>query len=63
MLNLLVRLLLLAAAGIASWFVAYDQPNFSVVQMVVALILFGLVVFGLALWPRGWWSRLGRRGR
>lgn len=63
MLNLLVRLLLLAAAGIASWLVARDQPNFSVVQMVIALLLFVLAVFILAFWPRGWWGRLGRHGR
>lgn len=49
MINLLIRVILLPAGFIASWFVAKDAPNFGAVQTVTAvfLLVFILVVFGL----------------
>jgi hypothetical protein len=47
--NLLIRLILIPAGIIASWFVAKDAPNFGAVQTMVAifLLVFVLLVFGL----------------
>ena len=58
MLNPIIRPIMILAAIIASYFVARDAVNFSIVQMVVALLLLaGLVavtVFWelLADWPK-----------
>ncbi len=45
----LIRIILIPAGFIASWFVAKDAPNFGAVQTMVAifLVVFILVVFGL----------------
>ncbi len=45
----LIRLILIPAGVIASWFVARDAPNFGAVQAMAAvfLVVFILVVFGL----------------
>jgi hypothetical protein len=57
-LNWLIRPILLLAAVIAGWLVAKDAPNFTVIQMVVAIFLLtvviGLAAFweGLASWLR-----------
>ncbi len=59
MLNLIVRGLLLVAAVIAGWLVARDAPNFGVVQMAIALLLFVAVLFVFALWPSRWFERFG----
>ncbi len=59
MLNLLVRLLFMAAGVITSWLVARNEPNFSVIQMTVAVLLFVLFVFVLAFWPKQWAAKLG----
>ncbi len=56
MLNWLVRLLMICAAGIAGWFVARDAPNFSLVQLSVLLVLMAIVIAAatsLALLDRG----------
>ena len=47
--NLLIRLILIPAGIVASWFVAKDAPNFGAVQAMVAvfLLVFVLLVFGL----------------
>ncbi len=51
MISWIVRLLMIAAGVVTSWFVAKDAVNFGVVQMMVALLLLTLVVavlrFGL----------------
>ena len=49
MINLVIRLVLIPASFIASWFVAKDAPNFGAVQTMVAvfLVVFVLVVLGL----------------
>ncbi len=39
MIKWLVRPIMLVAAVIAGWFVARDAVNFSIIQMVVALLL------------------------
>jgi hypothetical protein len=45
----LIRLILIPAGFIASWFVAKDAPQFGAVQAMAAvfLVVFILVVFGL----------------
>ena len=60
MINLLVRILLLAGAAVAGWLVTEIDPKFQVIQMVVAVLLFALVVFVLAFWPGRWFGRGGR---
>jgi ABC-type phosphate transport system permease subunit len=55
-----VRLLLIAAGTVTSWFVAKDAPGFGVVQMMVATLLVALVVAVIAFWPARWAHRLDR---
>ncbi len=50
--SVIARLLLLLAAPIAALFVARDALNFSVVQMMVASVLFAILVAAAAFWPR-----------
>lgn len=45
----LLRLILIPAGVIASWFVAKDAPNFGIVQSMVALFLIVFVVAVIAL--------------
>jgi hypothetical protein len=45
----LLRLILIPAGIIASWFVAKDAPNFGIVQSMVALFLIVFVVAVIAL--------------
>ena len=51
MLGWIVRVLLVLAGFITSWFVARDALNFGIMQMVVAVILFTLIVAVAAFWP------------
>ncbi len=51
MLGLVIRILLVLAGLIASWFVARDALNFEITQMVVAVFLFTLAVAIAAFWP------------
>lgn len=46
----LIRPILFVAAIIAGWFVASDAPNFSVVQMAVAVLLIAGIVAIAAFW-------------
>jgi type II secretory pathway component PulJ len=55
-----VRLLLIAAGTVTSWFVAKDAPGFGVIQMMVATLLLALVVAVIAFWPARWTHRLDR---
>jgi len=54
MLNWLVRLLMISAAGIAGWFVARDAPNFSIIQMLVLLVLMAVVIAAATSWTLLW---------
>ncbi|MGA9006215.1 MAG: hypothetical protein WB495_04815 [Xanthobacteraceae bacterium] len=54
MLSWVVRLVLIAAGGIAGLFVAEDSPSFGVYQAMVSLLLVVLVVFVGAFWPERW---------
>lgn len=58
----LLRPLLIVAAAIAGWFVAEDAANFSVIQLVVAILLITVAVILAAFWEAmiGWWRE--RRG-
>lgn len=60
MLSWFVRGLLIVAGLVTSWFVAADEPKFSVVQMTIAVLLCVLVVFVLAFWPQHWTERFNR---
>ena len=46
-----VRVLLIAGAFVASWFVARDALNFPIFSFVAALFLFVCLVALLAFWP------------
>lgn len=60
MISWAVRLLLIAAGTVTSWFVAKDAPGFGVIQMMVATLLLALVVAVIAFWPARWTQRLDR---
>lgn len=49
--GLIIRILVVFAGFIASWFVARDALNFEIVQMVVVVILFTIAVAIGAFWP------------
>lgn len=63
MISWIVRILMIAAGAVTSWFVAKDAVNFGVVQMMVALLLLTLLVAVLAFWPSRWTIRLNRLQR
>lgn len=46
----LIRPILFLAAIIAGWFVASDAPNFSIVQMAIAVLLIAGIVAIAAFW-------------
>ena len=50
MLNLIIRPIMILAAFIASYFVARNAVNFTIVQMVVALLLITGFVAVAAFW-------------
>ena len=54
----LTRIALAMGGAVASWFVAKDAPNFSVIQGVAAMIIIATIVAALAFWPV-----LRRKGR
>jgi len=47
-----VRILLVAAGGIAAWFVSPDASNFGVVEGMVAVALIAVAVLAAALVTR-----------
>jgi hypothetical protein len=51
MVTWLTRIALVIGGGIASWFVASDAPNFSVIQGVAAMMTIAAVVALFAFWP------------
>lgn len=60
MLSWIVRAVLIVAGLVTSWLVARDEPNFGVIQMTIAVLLYALVVFVLAFWPASWTVRVNR---
>ncbi len=58
MLGWLIRLFFVVAGFIASLFVARDALNFSIVQMVIAVMLFTTCVGLITFWPqiKAWFS-------
>ena len=52
MVGWVVRVLLIIAGLITSFFVARDALNFEIIQMVVALMLFTLFIVIITFWPR-----------
>jgi membrane protein YdbS with pleckstrin-like domain len=56
MIALVVRLLLIVGGAIAGWFFEKDQPNFSVIQMAIAVLLLVFFVFVIGFWPRNWFQ-------
>ena len=63
MLGWVARGLLIGAGFVVSWFVAKDAPQFGVMQMAVALILFIFIVAVLAFWPERWTHLVSRLHR
>jgi hypothetical protein len=55
----LTRIALAAGGLVASWFVARDAPNFSVIQGIAAMLIIAAVIAAAAVGP-GLWRR--RRG-
>lgn len=51
MIGWIVRILLVFAGVIASWFIAHDALNFGIVQMIVAIIVFVLFILIAAFLP------------
>ena len=60
MISWAVRVLLISAGGVTSWFVAKDAPGFGVVQMMVATLMLALVISVIAFWPARWSHVLDR---
>jgi hypothetical protein len=59
MVGWIVRGALILAGLIASWFVAEDAVNFTVIQMTIAVLLVVGIVLTIAFWPSRWlpWRR------
>jgi hypothetical protein len=60
MLSWVVRLLMIAAGFMTSWFVAKDAPIFGVAQVMMTLVLIALIVAVVAFWPQRWTAALNR---
>lgn len=62
MLSWIIRLFFFLSATITSWFVAIDELNFPIVQMVIAVVLFTILVFFLAFWGpiKNWLTKIGK---
>ena len=56
----LARGLLISAGFVASWFITRDSPQFGLLEMAVALLLFIFIVAVLAFWPERWTHILNR---
>jgi hypothetical protein len=50
--GLVVRALLVLGGIVAEWFIATEAPSFSVMQTVMAVIVFAAIIGVIALWPR-----------
>jgi len=56
----IVRVLLIAAGVVTSWFVARDAAVFGVAQVMMALVLITAIVAILAFWPSQWTITMNR---
>ena len=63
MLSGIVRILMLAAGFVTSWFLARDTPIFGVAQVMMTLILIAFIVAVVAFWPERWTSAINRLHR
>lgn len=61
MLQAATHLLMLIGGTVAGWFWDAKAPNFAVIQMATAVLIFTLFVVFLAYWPFFWWVKLIRR--
>ncbi|MCL9685049.1 hypothetical protein [Legionella maioricensis] len=55
MIGWLVRIFMVIAGSITSWFVAHDSLKFNIIQMVIAILLITLVLFIAAFWQSFWY--------
>jgi fucose permease len=60
MIGWFVRVLLIVGGFVASWLVAKDSPQFGVMQMAAATLIFVVIVAVLAFWPERWTHILSR---
>jgi hypothetical protein len=60
MISWIVRILMVVAGVVTSWFVTKDAPIFGVAQVMVALLLLTFIVAVLAFWPQRWTIALNR---
>jgi hypothetical protein len=60
MISWIVRILMVVAGVVTSWFVTKDAPIFGVAQAMVALLLLTFIVAVLAFWPHRWTIALNR---
>jgi hypothetical protein len=60
MISWIIRILMVTAGVVTSWFVAKDAPIFGVAQVMVALLLLTFIVAVLAFWPHRWTIALNR---
>jgi hypothetical protein len=56
----LARGVMIVTGFVTSLFITRDSPQFGVMEMAVALLLFVLVVAVLAFWPTRWTHFLNR---
>lgn len=61
MLQAASHILLLIGGTVAGWFWDTKAPNFAVIQMATAVLIFTLFVIFLAYWPFFWWVKLIRK--
>ena len=61
MLHAVSQMLLLAGGIVAGWFWDATAPNFAVIQMAIAVLIFTLFIIVLTFWPFFWWVKLIRR--
>ena len=65
MLGWIIRLLFIIAGFVTSFFVARDELNFDVMQMVVAVILFTTFIAIIAFWSilKSWFKEIMRKSK
>lgn len=61
MLHAAAQIFLLVGGTVAGWFWDTEAPNFAIIQMATAVLIFTLFIIVLAFWPFFWWVKLLRR--
>lgn len=58
-----VRILMVVAGFITSFFISRDELKFDIIQMVVAVLLFTFLVAIIAFWPmlKVWFKRIAKK--